>query len=216
MLINEVCKECNLTKKALEYYMERGLVFPSVQENGYRCFSNEDVVNLKKISILRSLGLSVTDIRSVLSGKSTAALSEICHRKALQMTVLQEKQALMQELAKNYDWEYVQSRLEQLQKKQTVLERLMDGFPGYYGNFLCLHFAPYLNEPVMTDEQQEAFDIIASFLDKIDFDIPADLKKYLDEAMLNLDANLIENISVSVNAAVHDMERYIADNDESG
>lgn len=79
---------------------------------------------------------------------------------------------------------------------------------------LNLHFAPYLNEPVMTDEQQEAFDIIVSFLDKIDFDIPADLKKYLDEAMLNLDANLIENISVSVNAAVHDMERYIADNDD--
>ena len=26
MLINEVCKECNLTKKAVEYYTEQGLI----------------------------------------------------------------------------------------------------------------------------------------------------------------------------------------------
>lgn len=28
MLINEVCKECNLTKKAVEYYAEQGLIQP--------------------------------------------------------------------------------------------------------------------------------------------------------------------------------------------
>ena len=36
MLINEVCKECNLTKKAVEYYTEQGLIQPRIKENGYR------------------------------------------------------------------------------------------------------------------------------------------------------------------------------------
>ena len=36
MLINEVCKKCSLTKKAIEYYIEQGLVIPAIQENGYR------------------------------------------------------------------------------------------------------------------------------------------------------------------------------------
>ena len=31
MLINEVCKECNLTKKAVEYYTEQGLIQPRIR-----------------------------------------------------------------------------------------------------------------------------------------------------------------------------------------
>ena len=34
MLINEVCKECNLTKKAVEYYTEQGLIQPRIKETG--------------------------------------------------------------------------------------------------------------------------------------------------------------------------------------
>lgn len=66
MLINEVCKECNLTKKAVEYYGEQGLISPTVMENGYRYFTEYDVSKLKRIAILRGLGLSVSDIRAVL------------------------------------------------------------------------------------------------------------------------------------------------------
>ena len=92
MLINAVCKECSVTKKAVEYYIEQGLVSPTVQENGYRDFSEEDIRRLKKISILRNLGLSVTDIQDVLFGETAASvLNEIYHRRNLQMTVLQEK-----------------------------------------------------------------------------------------------------------------------------
>ena len=97
------------------------------------------------------------------------------------MFLQQEKQELIQELASKHDWEQIQGSLHRLQKKQMVLERLTDAFPGYYGKFLCLHFAPYLNCPVLTDKQQEAFDVIIAFLDSADFDIPNDLKGDLDE-----------------------------------
>ena len=65
MLINEVCRICSLTKKAVEYYIEQGLVTPAVQDNGYRDFTYMEVARMKKISVLRNLGLSVPDIREI-------------------------------------------------------------------------------------------------------------------------------------------------------
>ena len=46
MLINEVCKKCSLTKKAIEYYEEQGLTHPQIMENDYRAFSEDDVIQL--------------------------------------------------------------------------------------------------------------------------------------------------------------------------
>lgn len=214
MLINEVCRECSLTKKAIEYYIERGIVVPAIQENGYRNFSDEDIAVLKKVSVLRTLGFSVAEIHDVLSDKDAAALNEVYHRKAVQMFLQQEKQELIQELASKHDWEQIQGSLHRLQKKQMVLERLADAFPGYYGKFLCLHFAPYLNCPVLTDTQQEAFDAVIAFLDSADFDIPDDLKGYLDEITLNLGSGFMETASSSVNEAVSETEKYIAGHHE--
>jgi len=51
MLINEVCKRCGLTKKAIEYYEEQGLTRPQIMENGYRVFSEDDVIQLNKIEL---------------------------------------------------------------------------------------------------------------------------------------------------------------------
>lgn len=214
MLINEVCKKCSLTKKAVEYYMGQGLISPSIQENGYRNFSDEDVDRLNKISVLRSLGLSVADIQGVLSSQGATVLKEISGRKILQITVLQEKQKLIQELAANHDWEQIQAKLQLLEQKQSILERFMNVFPGQYGRFICLHFAAYLNEPILTDEQQEAFNTIIAFLDNADFDLPADMQIYLDEATSNLDVTSIEGMSDNVNNAIQDVEKYIADNRE--
>lgn len=214
MLINAVCKECSVTKKAVEYYIEQGLVSPTVQENGYRDFSEEDIRRLKKISILRNLGLSVTDIQDVLFGETAASmLNEIYHRRNLQMTVLQEKQKLIQELASTHDWEQVQNRLCQI-KKADHIGTLDECFSGYYGKLLCLHFAPYLNELVSTDRQQEAYDTIVSFLDKVDFDIPADLREYLDEITITLDESFMERLTRSASVVIHETEKYIADNKE--
>ena len=214
MLINEVCKQCSLTKKAVEYYMGQGLISPAVQENGYRNFSDEDVERLKKISVLRGLGLSVADIQGVLSSQDETPLSEISHRKNLQITVLQEKQKLIQELAAKHDWEQVRAKLQLLEQKQSILERIIKVFPGHYGRFICLHFAAYLNGPILTDEQQEAFNTVIAFFDNADFDIPDDMQIYLDEAASNLDVAIIEGMSDNVNNAIQDMGKYIADNRE--
>ena len=165
MLINEVCKRCKLTKKAIEYYEEQKLIFPTIMENGYRDFSQDDVELLKKIATLRKLGLSVSDIQKVLSDHSGAMLNKLLSQKELEIKYLKERQELTEKLARDNDWDYVNVQLETIEKKQSVLQRLLDVFPGYYGKYISLHFAAYLNEPILTDEQHEAFETIIKFLE---------------------------------------------------
>ena len=66
MLINQIAKKCNITKKAVQYYVETGLLNPKILENGYKDFSEEDVNLLKKVVLYRKLGLSVGDIKNVI------------------------------------------------------------------------------------------------------------------------------------------------------
>lgn len=214
MLINEVCKECKLTKKAIEYYEEQQLVQPQVLENGYRDFSDSEIEQLKKIAILRKLGLSVSDIQTVLNGKNNTALYHVSTKKALELETMKAKQGLAQKLAQSQDWEYTRLQLEALEQKQTISERLLNVFPGYYGKYVSLHFGLYLNEPIIIKEQQEAFDTIISFLDSADLKIPVDLQEYLDEVTKNFDISFSANISDAMDKAVENPEKYIVDNQE--
>lgn len=220
MFINEVCRTCALTKKAVAYYIAQGLVAPSVQENGYRDFSDEDVERLKKISVLRGLGISTAEIQSILVEKDSkeafikGALQEISDRKRMEIDIMQERQQLLQELAKTQDWACVQGKLQQLQNKQSVLERLKNAFPGYYGNYICQHFAPYLNEAIETKEQQEAFETILDFLDGVQFELPADLQAYYCELTAVHDETVIETVDANVKRAVADIEHFLEEHRE--
>lgn len=218
MLINEVCKTCALTKKAVEYYIAQGLVAPSVQENGYRDFSDADIERLKKISVLRGLGISAAELQKILSVQQEmgdAALKAISDRKRMEIAVMQEKRQLLQELSRTQDWDLVQEKLRQLQNKQSVLARLQEAFPGYYGNYICQHFAPYLNEPVETQEQQEAFETILDFLDRVHLELPADLQAYYCEVTAEYDDTIMETVDAKVKSAYGDMERFLAENREA-
>lgn len=223
VFMSEVCKTCALTKKAVAYYIAQGLVAPSVQENGYRAFSDEDVERLKKISVLRGLGISTAEIQNILSEQLQTgdtlskdskeallkgALKEISDRKRMEIDMMQEKQQLLQELAETQDWANVQGKLQLLQNKQSVLERLKNAFPGYYGNYICQHFAPYLNEAIETKQQQEAFETILDFLDGVHFELPADLQAYYCELTAEYDEAIIKTLDANVKRAYADIERF--------
>lgn len=215
MLINEVCKRCGLTKKAIEYYEEQGLTHPQIMGNGYRVFSEDDVIRLNKIAVLRGLGISVSDIKTVLAEKNHLSFQTICDKKELEISDIQAKQQLLHMLARNQNWEDARAQLRQLDAKQSILSRLLDRFPGYFGKFISLHFAPYLNERIVTDEQQDAFETIIDFLDGVNIVIPDDLKEYLDDAAKTIDlVDVSKKAAASVAAAIQDPEQYLKDNRE--
>lgn len=214
MLINEVCKKCKLTKKAIEYYEEQGLIYPQIMENGYRVFSEDDAAHLSKIAVLRGLGISVSDIKSVLTENGFSSFQNICDKKELELLDIQTKQQLLHTLVKNQNWEDIRTQLVQFEKKQAVLSRLLDCFPGYFGKLISFHFAPFLNDPISTAEQQDAFETIIDFLDGVNITVPEDLKEYLDEATKVMDADTMKKVTTSITAVIQDPEQYLEDNKE--
>ena len=68
MKINEAVRITGLTKKAIRLYEDRGLITVDRCENGYRDYSENDVKILKQIKVLRSAGVSITDIKLLFSG----------------------------------------------------------------------------------------------------------------------------------------------------
>ncbi|HES7641917.1 TPA: MerR family transcriptional regulator, partial [Streptococcus pyogenes] len=51
MLRNEIQNKTGLTRKAIEYYEEKGLINPQKTENGYRDYSENDLEVLIQISL---------------------------------------------------------------------------------------------------------------------------------------------------------------------
>lgn len=68
MLINEITEKTGLTKKAIRFYEDKGLIEVSREENGYRTYTEETLEALKKIKLLRMAGISLSDIKLLLSG----------------------------------------------------------------------------------------------------------------------------------------------------
>ena len=72
MTIKEVEERTSLSRSNIRFYEKEKLIEPSRNEsNGYRDYSENDVENIKKIAYLRTLGISIEDIRSIISGKVT-------------------------------------------------------------------------------------------------------------------------------------------------
>ena len=72
MKIKDVEERTGLSRSNVRFYEKEKLIEPSRNEsNGYRDYSENDVENIKKIAYLRTLGISIEDIRSIISGKVT-------------------------------------------------------------------------------------------------------------------------------------------------
>lgn len=214
MFINEVCKITGLTKKAIEYYEEKGLIASKVEENGYRNFSSEDVTRLKEISVLRKLGLSISEIRSVLEGENKrASLAKVKYQKDLELQQYNKKQELLSQLIEGENLEKIIQQLEELEKQQTIKEKLLDAFPGYYGQLLALHFGRFLNDRILSEEQEIAYNNIVEFLDNVKtFEIPAELREYFEDAISYIDAELMESITAEIIKAIENVDDYIEEN----
>ena len=215
MLINEVCKITKLTKKAIEYYTFQGLVSPVLLNNGYRDYSKKDVQTLNKIKVLRKLDISTDDIRKILSDSSGSVLQEISVKKELKRQSDKRKSVILKNIIDGAPYEQAEKELSSLEQYENILERLSDAFPGYYGRFITLHFGRFLNEPIKTDEQKNAYYEIISFLDNLpDFDIPSDLNEYLTANTEHIGVEQISDMLDNMEKSYENPDKFLSDNKE--
>ncbi len=103
MTIKEVEERTGLSRSNIRFYEKEKLIEPSRNEsNGYRDYSENDVENIKKIAYLRTLGISIEDIRSIISEKVT----------------LQEMLEKQKEVLKN--------QITDLNKAKLMCEKILD------------------------------------------------------------------------------------------
>ena len=127
MTIKEVEERTGLTRSNIRFYEKEKLIEPLRNDkNGYRDYSERDIENIKKIAYLRTLEISVEDIRSIMSEK--VSLIEIL-----------EKQNVM-----------LQEQIESLNKAKILCERMLEAGNvrlvrhGIYGEIITEYLINYM------------------------------------------------------------------------
>lgn len=180
MLINEIAKKCKITKKAVQYYTQQGLIVPVVMENGYHNFSEQDAEILKQVVLYRKLGLSIREIKGVL--RNHKELTSILHQRTLELEREKLKQELLKRIENGEKVENLETEINNINSNAIIVKRLLELFPSYYGKFISLNFSRYLSGKIETEEQMKAFQQIIEFFDNVpDINLPEDLQQYLDE-----------------------------------
>lgn len=214
MYIHEAAERSGTTKKAIEYYCMKGLLSPRVSENGYKDFSEEDVACLKKISLLRNLGVSVEDIRELLSGKDDTALRRTIEKQEMILRRRKEQNEMLKELEASQDWDAVYLKAAAAESRQSVTDRLTAAFPGFWGKYLALHFGQFLQEPVRTGDQEKALREVCDYLDSVQLEVPEELKDCLDEMDTDIGRQAADQADAALSEAAEDPEGWLKNNRE--
>lgn len=185
MKIGEVCNATGLTKKAIEYYQQKGIIAPKVDDSGYREFNKSEIERLKQVNVFRLLGLSVSEIKMVLDSKfSKEELRKCVIRKQYENELAEKQTQLLEKLSEGKNIEKINAQIIELNKKKSIKEKILEVFPGFYGRFFVGHFSRFLEEPITTEKQEEAYRTIINFLDEVD------LPKISDEIMIQLEESM--------------------------
>ena len=129
MKINEVEALVGITKKNIRFYEAEGLLTPRRNsENGYREYGDAEVETLRRIKLLRKLGMPLEEIRQMQGGVHTVGDGMRRHLVTLERdrTNLEEAARLCAELADcrerldALDAQSLLGRMEQMEQEGTT------------------------------------------------------------------------------------------------
>lgn len=90
MNTKRVLKELNITQKALRIYEDLGIILPKRDDNNYRNYSDEDLIKIKQIILLKEMGISLKDIK-VLLDKNKDKENKVIKTLDLQLKAVENK-----------------------------------------------------------------------------------------------------------------------------
>lgn len=210
MLRNEVQDKTNLSRKAIEYYEERGLIHPKKLENGYRDYSDGDVEVLKKISLLRNLGLSISEIALYLDSKEEV-LASILRRKEHELDICEKRKNVLNLIVKGESIDLINEELAIIEAQETIYDKLIRIFPGYFGQLIFSSYKIFLNESLNKDEEA-AFNEYIKFLDSLpNFELSKEEKDYIEAISSSFDMKALDDVNKGKLLAVENAETWLED-----
>lgn len=166
MRLNEVIKQVDLSKRAIKFYEEKGLLKTKRDSNGYRNYTDKDISLLKEISSYRKMGIGLSDIKEILNDKSI--LKQILIEKKKEITISQNELKALEKFIENNNIEELYDSVDY----KTLADAIQNSIPGFYGYYFLNHFLPYLQIRIQTKEQQEAYNRLIEFWDNTNIRIP--------------------------------------------
>lgn len=106
MTTHELETMLGLPKQTIHYYEKEGLIQPNRDENNYRNYSQNDIDVLKLVQLLRSMDISIDEIKQILN-------NELSIRKALET-----KQEFIQK--SKIELENIDQRIKEYVKRRKV------------------------------------------------------------------------------------------------
>lgn len=163
MLLNEIAEKTGMTKRAVKYYEEKGLLSVRKKENGYRDYTAQDAETLKRISVCRKLGIGIRDIKMILETDDQKILLRIYQQKLQEKEIQESELSALKEMIDHGDAE----KADELLDYRTVENALRSLLPDdEWSEYLIRHFHPFLNVPVRTTEQKQALKNILEYCDE--------------------------------------------------
>lgn len=148
MTIKEVEQQTGLPRSVIRFYEKEALIIPERNgSNGYREYSGQDVEALKKIAFLRTLDISIEDIKKIMTHqvglqKILSAQKEALSRR---LEELAEAQSMCVKLAEDKRLsidnlkveEYTPDLAKYWGRHETILKMDSVGFVYMFGGMLC-------------------------------------------------------------------------------
>lgn len=214
MLRSEVEEKAGLTRKAIEYYEERGFIKPKKLENGYRDYSEEDLRILAEISMLRKIGLSIAEIEDFLSS-GTNTLPTVLRKRQYQIEVENRKKSILEKMVKGETMDIINKELELIEKEETIYEKLLRAFPGYFGQMLFMSYQPFLMEALKKDGE-EAYKEFVRFLDKLpSFQLSDEDRAFVEEVSKSFDLKTLREVNEQKMVAIENPEKWWTENEDA-
>lgn len=214
MLSKEIQERTNLSRKALEYYEEKGLIQPLRLENGYRDYSEDDLQLLQKINVLRKLGLSTEEIIE-LKKSTPALLSSLLRKKQLLLDIQSQLNKLMRRLVEGENLSVIEQELNRLDREKTIYDQLTIRFPGYIGQMFFFSYKAFFQEPIRKGGQ-EAFEQYIQYLDRLpSFELTEGEKEEIEELTAAFDAETLMELNQEKMKAIDSPAEWIEQNKEN-
>lgn len=214
LLINEVQSKTDLTRKAIIYYEKRGLINPYKTANGYRNYGVTDLNNLIKISLLRKVGLSVSEIEAYFASDGNI-LASILRRKQHQSDIQAKRLSVLELFIKGENQQVIQEKTALIEAEESIYTKLEQAFPGYLGQMLFMAYQPFLNEPLEKDGEK-AFNEFIEYLDNLPpLELDQDEQNYIEKVSFGLDMQTLKAVNQAKLDAINNFQQWFMEHEAS-
>lgn len=173
MLLNEIIEEVGMSKRAIKFYEEKGLLSVHKDSNGYRNYTSEDVEILKKISVYRKLGISIKDIQDLLQNNNKELLLRIYYEKLEENKLLESQLQALHDFIENDDASKANALLDYESISSALDSLLID---EAWSSYFKSHFKPFLQVKITNDNQRQALKDILEYCEQTTIHTPFLLK----------------------------------------